>query len=115
METFEFISEVPYNFHGQCYIKQLFRNIPATVWYEHGLQHREDGPAIICENGCWFWRFKDKGHRLDGPTAYWSPDCGYGDREGKYYYYLFEVEYSEEEYWAHPLVMKNKLERIVCL
>ena len=44
-------------------------------------------------------------HRLDGPAIIWS--SGYAS------YYVNNVEYSEQEYWNHPLVIAYKLEKIL--
>ena len=37
-------------------------------WYENGLLHREDGPAVIYSNGHKFWYKNGKLHREDGPA-----------------------------------------------
>jgi hypothetical protein len=33
--------------------------------------HREDGPAVILNNGSKFWYLNNKRHRLDGPANEW--------------------------------------------
>ena len=37
-------------------------------WYQHGEPHREDGPAVIWLDGTRFWRQHGKQHRDDGPA-----------------------------------------------
>lgn len=44
-------------------------------------------------------------HCLTGPAGYNS--------NGAVYYYIFEHEFNEEEFYAHPLVVVAKLERIL--
>jgi hypothetical protein len=44
-------------------------NDSCWCWTRNGLLHREDGPAIIDNNGDKFWMINDKPHRLDGPAA----------------------------------------------
>ena len=38
-------------------------------WYENGVFHREDGPAIECQNGSKYWFKNGVSHRLDGPAV----------------------------------------------
>jgi hypothetical protein len=41
----------------------------AHFYYVNGLLHREDGPAIIEDNGDKFWMQNHMLHRLDGPAS----------------------------------------------
>ena len=45
------------------------------VWYQDGLEHREDGPAVEYADGTEAWYKHGKRHREDGP-AYISVDRG---------------------------------------
>ena len=56
--------------------------------------HREDGPAIIIDNGDKCWYFENKQHRTDGPAVIVGKSK---------YYYIMGKEYSYE-YW---LVIKD--------
>jgi hypothetical protein len=37
-------------------------------WYKEGKLHREDGPAVECDNGDCKWYKEGKLHRVDGPA-----------------------------------------------
>lgn len=43
------------------------------VWEKNGKFHREDGPAVIWEDGYNEWWFEGKRHRVGGPAVSW-PD-----------------------------------------
>lgn len=38
------------------------------MWYDRGLWHRKDGPAIIRTNGTEVWYLNGDCHRADGPA-----------------------------------------------
>ena len=38
-------------------------------WYQNGKLHREDGPAVTYKNGTKIWFKHGKRHRTDGPAA----------------------------------------------
>ena len=60
------------------------------TWYQNGLLHRLDGPAIEYLNGDKFWFQNGKLHRLDGPAV---------ERvDGKCFWYIEGVEYTEVEF-----------------
>jgi hypothetical protein len=59
-------------------------------WYNKGLPHREDGPAIECSNGAKWWYVYGKRHRVDGPAVELS--------NGNKRWWLYDIEYTEEEY-----------------
>jgi hypothetical protein len=42
------------------------------VWYQNGVLHREDGPAIEYADGNIEWYQNGKRHREDGPAIEWS-------------------------------------------
>lgn len=62
----------------------IFTTDPQRNWhikaYGRLIQHREDGPAVILENGTQYWYQKNRYHRLDGPAIinndvqYWYKD-----------------------------------------
>lgn len=43
-------------------------------WYKNGLRHREDGPAIVRYNGDMEWWLNGKVHREDGPAVIFNDD-----------------------------------------
>ena len=55
---------IPYNFSGACKVL-----VDGSIrYYQNGLFHREDGPAIISENGDKSFFIKGLRHREDGPA-----------------------------------------------
>lgn len=52
---------------GIRYYKIIYHN-NAVAYKFNKLFHREDGPAIIQENGTEEWLYMGKMHRLDGPA-----------------------------------------------
>jgi hypothetical protein len=51
-------------------------------WYLNGKRHREDGPAIIWENGTKKWYLNGKLHREDGPAVIYSDGSQYWWKNG---------------------------------
>jgi len=49
-------------------------------WYQDGLLHRTDGPAVEYANGEYSWWFEGRLHRVDGPAAEYTN----GDRHWFY-------------------------------
>jgi hypothetical protein len=75
--------------------------------------HREDGPAIIYNNGSQHWYLNGKKHRIDGPASVFSDGTKiwyrYGKQhrtdgpamvgaDGSKFWYLNGKELSEEEF-----------------
>lgn len=52
-------------------------------WYKDGLLHREDGPAVIDNNGNQFWFQYGKNHREDGPAVKYVSGNQYWFKWGK--------------------------------
>lgn len=42
------------------------------IWFQHGIRHREDGPAIIRSSGTKAWYKDGDLHREDGPAVEWA-------------------------------------------
>lgn len=102
MQKFQIITEVPIDFEGQCFIVDY----ECVCWFIKGKKyHRKDGPALIFDDGIKIWYENDKRHRLDGPA--------YIDSKNKNEYWIDDIKYDEEDYWQHPLVVKNKLSSIL--
>ena len=53
-------------------VEVIFTHEGVQVFYKHGREHREDGPAKIWPNGYCEWWFKGMLHRTDGPAIEWS-------------------------------------------
>jgi hypothetical protein len=60
------------------------------TWYECGILHRLDGPAIIYPNwhvdGYKAWYVNGKRHRLDGPSFEWDDGTMWWHIEGVQYF-----------------------------
>lgn len=48
------------------------KDLKKISWYRNGVLHRENGPAVECENGEKHWFIDGKHHRDDGPAQIWS-------------------------------------------
>jgi hypothetical protein len=59
-------------------------------WYQNGLLHRLDGPAVEYANGSKAWCQNGEPHRLDGPAVEWA--------DGEKYWYIEGKEYTEEQF-----------------
>ena len=45
------------------------KEVDEEEWWIHGVRHREDGPAKICQNGSRLWFYNGVLHRIDGPAV----------------------------------------------
>jgi hypothetical protein len=68
-------------------------------WYLNGKQHREDGPAIDCDDGYKCWYIKGHLHREDGPAV----ECANGQKV----WYLDGQQYREDTYKAEMARRNN--------
>ena len=41
-------------------------------WWQNGQRHREDGPAVEYADGSKFWLQNNSCHRVDGPAVVWA-------------------------------------------
>lgn len=104
---FESDWQKPKNYTGICFLE----SVKALCWFVNGKSHREHEPATI-----WFdkqskpqaceWRYNNKIHRLDGPS-YW---CIHDINEC---YHIDGIEYEKQDYYKHPLVIKNLMNKIL--
>lgn len=58
-------------------------------WFLNGSPHRKNGPAVIHINGGQRWYFNGRLHRIGGPAI---------EDEGKKYWFIDGVEYTEFDY-----------------
>lgn len=63
-------------------------------WWENGVRHREDGPAIEYSSGGKLWVVNGKPHRVDGP-AYVAP----GNKTRMWYIEGKKLDTYEVEKW----------------
>lgn len=92
-------------------------NLECVTYYsdkEYTIPHREDGPAFEYAFGDKFWFINGKLHRKDGPAVEMSSvriwynhgkrhredGPAYEESDGRVYYYLNNILYTEEDYWA---------------
>jgi len=59
-------------------------------WYQNGLIHRLDGPAVEPVTGSKFWCQNGILHRLDGPAV----ECANGHKQ----WWIEGKDYTEEEF-----------------
>lgn len=91
-----------------AYIRTSKGETIGEQWFIHGVSHRENGEPAKIEYDYKHWVVNGQLHRLDGPASIWEDDTGEEND-----YYIHDNHYKEEEYWSHPLVIKNKLESIL--
>jgi hypothetical protein len=65
--------------------------------------HRTDGPACIYAMGTKCYYINGLHHRLDGPAIEWA--------NGTLEWRIYDVEYTKEQYYNHPLVVKLQIEQ----
>ena len=56
--------------------KYIVDKFGTVMWFAKNTTtlHREDGPAIIRQNGSMAWYINGKRHRIDGPAIIWEDD-----------------------------------------
>jgi hypothetical protein len=96
---------------------------------ENGVLHREDGPALIYNNGEENWYKRGRLHRENGLPAIIKKEYklymvngrrhneygpGYENIDGTVWWYLNNIKYIEEEQYQKELI-KLKLKRLVDL
>ncbi|WP_139794293.1 hypothetical protein [Chromobacterium violaceum] len=79
-----------------------------TYWYQNGELHRDDGPAVECDEFREWWSHGVL-HREDGPAIDWpsGPGGGWSKR-----WFLNGVELSEEQFnqWLEKKRLNEKLQ-----
>ena len=78
----------------------LCRESGMDVWYLNGLIHREDGPAVIWDDGTKMWYKRSRLHREDGPAVVYDD----GEKE----WWIEAVNLSKEE-WLKRLSDEMKI------
>jgi hypothetical protein len=75
-------------------------NDGSTEWYYYGELHRKDGPALFdIEDSCEEWRMNGKLHREEGPAVIFG--------NGTVEWYLNDKLFSKEE-WFEALAEEQK-------
>jgi hypothetical protein len=72
----------------------------SDAYYKGYLIHRENGPAVIWNDGSASWYFEGKRHRIDGPAIEY--------KDGRRYWYLHGKRYCEEQYYKIIKLKDNK-------
>lgn len=101
--SFKNWSTIPEDFEGDC----CFNDREVECSLKKGkLFHNPNGPAYkkLYDNYTQ-WRLNNMRHRLNGPAIYGNDD----DDE----YWIFDIKYTTERYWSHPLVIQYKLHEIL--
>jgi hypothetical protein len=75
-----------------------------SLWYQHGILHREDGPAMLYNDGTKLWYRHGRLHREDGPAVEWS--------DGKKEWYINHNYFDTKEEWFEALTEENKAKAI---
>lgn len=73
------------------YVKQVLKDLGCTVYELDGDYHREDGPAVIWDDGSYIWYRHGWFHRNDGPAFF---NAEYGNL----HWYFDGKKYSFEEW-----------------
>lgn len=106
MIKFKVWSDIPDNFEGWCEViasQTQYHLIPGRII------HNDKGHAAFhCLTKLKAWLIHNKKHRLNGPAVegFWDGFAGY---------WIDDVQYVEETYWKHPLVVDFKLKNILNL
>jgi len=79
-------------------------NNGSKEWYINGVRHRTNGPAVIVPGYYKEWYVNSKLHRLDGPAVEWS------DGEREYWINGKVIETLEVESWikSNNINLKTK-------
>ena len=73
----------------------------SKFWWLNGLKHREDGPAIEYSNGDKIWYFNGKYHRRDGPAIEWE------DGYKSWYYHGKRIDCQSQEEFERIILLKT--------
>lgn len=101
---FETWERIPAGYSGHCLLRENKSDI-IDLWFLNGRLHNTDGPAYFNRSSKnEVWCMFGQHHRVGGPAVV---------HESFVEYYIDDVEYMEEDYWKHPLVVEHKLNMIV--
>lgn len=106
MDVFRTIFLLPENYTGCCYIEEN----KGIYHYLKGLWHREDGPAIIFDEGSRHWFKNGMSHRIGGPAIEnTDSDCCYAIND--HWWWNCDVD----AYYNQPENLEYKLNQILSL
>jgi hypothetical protein len=91
----EEVKKIPYNFTGVAITEDQ-----AIFFYENGLCHRENGPAVIWDSLDQFWYINNKRHRIGGPA--------FIDHYGTKQWWVDGIQITELEHDLLYSIMKLK-------
>lgn len=113
MEKFISKKDVPKNYTGVCRIFERSE----TQHYLNGRLHRENGPAVINDDGSTAWMWKGMLHRDDGPAiiiqSIYSQNGQPVVRTTKEFYFKGKAFKTEEEYLSDTKVKKAYMSRML--
>lgn len=103
------------NFHpslnGWFYVKRYNGFGEANIHLKDGKLHNDiNFPALIFKDS-FGWYKNGNRHRLDGPCII----HGFSTSKPYKVFAIEDVDFTEQAYWNHPLVIKNKLDKILKL
>lgn len=104
--TYDSVNEIPYEFCGICIIGDIWE-----CYVKNGVPHKVDGPAVSStlthkNYSLKEWWISGNRHRLDGPAIEFA-------RTEKNKFYINNNIIEEKNFWNHPMVIKNKLNKIL--
>lgn len=113
MEEYDNFSKIPDDFTGTCRITNA--GIDNGIHhYRNRLLHNEKGPCSLYNDGAVGYKINDKWHRLGGP-AFYVPEDSMAEDTGVKQYWVRGVEYTEQDYYKVPEVIKILLKNVLKL
>ena len=85
--------------------KPITYSCGTTRWYLSGLLHREDGPAIIRNDGAKFWYKNGRLHREDGPAIIW--------KDGEVQWWLNHDRYRFDDFCAQNRLSETEIKLLL--
>lgn len=83
----------------------IIHNDGYQAWYMDDERHREDGPAVIFPSGSKNWYINGVLHRLDGPAI---ETCNHNQT-----WYIHGIRYLKQEFDKHPLVLQYQANIVI--
>lgn len=110
LKEYDVLTDIPNYFNGECILSNQWK-----CQIVNGVPHKEDGPAIISIESSELantnisireWWIQNTRHRLDGPAVEFI-------RTEKNCFFINNNRVEPKDFWFHPLVIKNKLDKIL--
>lgn len=65
-------SEIPNRFTGVVHVDVVCPCCDRVIFFNEGIRHRTDGPAVEYSDGTKLWYKEGKLHHIDGPAIEWA-------------------------------------------